>query len=236
MPRPDLKTRGIVLRRTNIGEADRLVDFITPEGQISVRARAVRREKSRLAGGIEMFCVSDVSIYRNPKTRNNTLTYAKMRTFYRGIIADISKLEFASEALRKVAAATRQVDSPEYFPLVEAIFKQLDLDTNIDIIAAWFYFQLVKIHGDQINLLTDIHGKKLDATTTYTWDSVENAMRPYPPGHIHQEEIKLLRLFASAPLELVVKVKDIDKYMPEILYVAKSLNQLSTPPSRQNPF
>lgn len=54
------RTRAIVLRRTNYGEADRILQLITPEGRQSVMARGVRREKSKLAGGIELFAVSDV--------------------------------------------------------------------------------------------------------------------------------------------------------------------------------
>ena len=46
-----LRTKCIILRRTNYGEADRILTVLTPEhGQLSVMARGVRKEKSRLAG------------------------------------------------------------------------------------------------------------------------------------------------------------------------------------------
>ena len=54
------RLRAIVLRRTNYGEADRIVQFLTPMGRRSAMARSVRKEKSRLAGGIELFAVCDV--------------------------------------------------------------------------------------------------------------------------------------------------------------------------------
>jgi len=54
------RTRAVVLRRTNYGEADRIVQLLTPVGRRSVMARGVRKEKSKLAGGIELFAVSDV--------------------------------------------------------------------------------------------------------------------------------------------------------------------------------
>ena len=53
------RSRAIVLRRTNFGEADRIVDLLTPSGRVSVMARGVRREKSKLAGGIELFALCD---------------------------------------------------------------------------------------------------------------------------------------------------------------------------------
>ena len=53
----DLKAQALVLRRTNYGEADRVVHFLTPEGQVAVMAKGVRKARSKLAGGIEMFCL-----------------------------------------------------------------------------------------------------------------------------------------------------------------------------------
>ena len=48
------RLRAIVLRRTNYGEADRILQLLTPKGKRSVMAKGVRRERSKLAGGIEL--------------------------------------------------------------------------------------------------------------------------------------------------------------------------------------
>lgn len=47
----DVKTLAYVMRRTNYGEADRILNLITPEGKMSAIAKGVRKEKSKLAGG-----------------------------------------------------------------------------------------------------------------------------------------------------------------------------------------
>ena len=39
----DLKTKAIVLKRTDYGEADRILQLLTPEGKKSVMAKGVRR-------------------------------------------------------------------------------------------------------------------------------------------------------------------------------------------------
>ncbi len=50
------KTEGIVLRRTNLGEADRIITFLTPDhGKLKAVAKGVRRIKSRMAGHLELF-------------------------------------------------------------------------------------------------------------------------------------------------------------------------------------
>ena len=101
MPTKPLRTTAIILRRTNFGETDRILNLLTPEGQKSVRARGVRKEKSKLAGGIELFCVSDVVIHEG-RSDIGTLTSAKMLKFYQNILTDLERLELASQILKDI--------------------------------------------------------------------------------------------------------------------------------------
>lgn len=56
-------TKGIVLRRFNLGEADRIITLITPDhGKLKVVARGVRRMKSKLAGHLELFSHVDMHV------------------------------------------------------------------------------------------------------------------------------------------------------------------------------
>ncbi|MDR5683082.1 MAG: DNA repair protein RecO [Armatimonadota bacterium] len=53
---PVYKAEGVVLRRRNLGEADRVLTLLTREwGKISARARGVRRTASPLSGRLEPF-------------------------------------------------------------------------------------------------------------------------------------------------------------------------------------
>ena len=53
---PVYKTEAIVLRRANLGEADRIVTLFTREhGRLSVVAKGARKPKSRFAGRLELF-------------------------------------------------------------------------------------------------------------------------------------------------------------------------------------
>lgn len=59
------KTRGIVIKRNNIGEADRRVVFFTERfGKIVTIAKGARRPKSRFAAGTNLFCESELYIAR----------------------------------------------------------------------------------------------------------------------------------------------------------------------------
>lgn len=50
------KTQGVVLKRTNFGEADRLITFYTRlQGKVKVIAKGVRKLSSRKRGSLEIF-------------------------------------------------------------------------------------------------------------------------------------------------------------------------------------
>ena len=63
-----LTTRAIILRRTNYGEADRILTILTPEyGQQAVIARAVRRESGPT---VPLSSIRAASVKRRPGCRS----------------------------------------------------------------------------------------------------------------------------------------------------------------------
>ena len=82
----DLRTEAIVLSRVKYQESDRILTLLTPEGRFSAIARGVRKERSKLAGSIEPFTVSDVVLHfksQNTDSRGLAiLTSATMLKFY----------------------------------------------------------------------------------------------------------------------------------------------------------
>ena len=83
----DIRTQGFVLKRTNYGEADRILNIITPGGKMSAIAKGVRKEKSKLAGGIEMFSLVELNIHSG-KSDLWTITSAKMLKYYSNLLVD----------------------------------------------------------------------------------------------------------------------------------------------------
>ncbi|WP_376796152.1 DNA repair protein RecO [Thermogemmatispora sp.] len=56
-------TRAIVLKRINLGEADRIVTLLTPaQGKMQAVAKGVRRPTSKLAGHLELLCHSQLQL------------------------------------------------------------------------------------------------------------------------------------------------------------------------------
>lgn len=204
------RTRAIVLRRTNYREADRVVQFLTPAGRRSVMARGVRREKSKLAGGIELFAVSDVVIGQG-KGDLGVLTSARLVQFYGGIITDYDRMQFGYEALKLVARASELVDEPEWYDILAETLAALDASTvDIRLTKVWFYLRYADMLGYALGLRYDIEGNVLDAESTYAYDVGEKGLRKNPGGDITADNIKLLRLIATKPIQALAQIGGIE--------------------------
>ena len=211
----DLRTHAIVLRRTNYGEADRILNFLTPTGKVSALARGVRKEKSRLAGSIELFSVADIVVHQG-HSELGTLTSAKMVRFYGGLLSDVEKLELASSFLKKLSRASEQFSSPEHFSLLDQALSGLNQSFSTDLVEAWFLLNLARIGGEELNLLRDVHGDELDAELQYSWDADENALAPDLHGNLGANEIKFVRFLLANPLAWATKVSGFEQFLPPI--------------------
>jgi len=208
----DLKTHAFVLRRTNYGEADRIINLISPVGKIAVMAKGVRKPKSKLAGGIEMFSLTNVNLHFG-KSEMAVLTGAKMEKFYGEILKDLTRMELASEMLKKINKASDSVDSAGFFEILKSGLSALDSGCDIRLVDAWFNLNLMKIVGEEVNLYRDINGEQLKVDLKYSWNNMEMAFYPDDSGDIDANVIKILRLLISADLDVVRRIKHISNYV-----------------------
>lgn len=215
------RTRAIILRRTNFGEADRVLDLLTPDGRVSVMARGVRKEKSKLAGGIELFALCDVVIGEGKGTLG-VLTSARLVTFYRHILEDYDRLQFGYEVLAQVARASASLDEPEWYSIVAEVLAALDVRTvSLALVQTWFYVRVAQLLGDELNTVRDYRGGRLVSGKKYRYDAQEKGFAEDTHGVITSEHIKILRLVAAKPLSVIVQVGGMDAYLSDVLYVAR---------------
>lgn len=221
----EIKTEAIILKRTNYGESDRILTILTPLGKKSALAKAVRRERSKLAGAVEPFSLTELNLHEG-KSELLIVTGAKPKKFYSNLLKDFSRLEVASEVLKRVMKVSELVDNAEHFEITKQCLEALNNGADIETVLTWFYLNIAKSSGGEMNLHFDSDGEALKADKQYVWDYTEGAMRKDVAGKIGRNEIKMLRLMTAAKLNLVLKVSGTKEMMPELLYVAKTLNQL----------
>ncbi len=215
------RTRAIVLRRTNYGEADRILRMITPLGQRSVIAKGVRREKSKLAGGIELFGIADI-VVNSGKGDLGILTSARLVHFYRHILEDYDRLQFGYEAINLVSRASEHIDEPEWYGVLSEVYMGLDVSTiPLQLTQAWFCIHYAELTGYELNLERDVAGRPLDEQKTYMYDINEKGLRPAEQGDIDANHIKLLRVLATRPIQTIAQIGGIETILPAVWLVAR---------------
>lgn len=216
-----ITTRAIVLRRTNYGEADRILQLLTPEGRRSVMARGVRKQKSKLAGGIELFAICDV-VLGEGRGQLGILTSSRLVHFYRHIIEDYDRLQFGYFAIGQVTKASENVDEPEWFDLLSEVFMGLDAVTiPLSLTQTWFYLKYAGLLGHQLNLEIDTNGEKLMSERSYRYDVGEQGLRELPSGELTAAHIKLLRLISTRSIKILAQIGGVDEILPSVFQVAR---------------
>ena len=215
------RTQAIILRRTNYGEADRILQLLTPNGRRAVMARGVRKEKSKLAGGIELFAVSDV-VLGEGKGELGILTSARLVQFYRHILEDYDRLQFGYQAMALVARASETVDEPEWFDLLVEVLAALDVKTvPLSLVKAWFYLHYSALLGYELNVSRDVQGDPLQSDVPYLYDVAEKGLRIHEQGNLSSDHVKLLRLLASRSLKVLVQIGGIAELIDMCAQVAE---------------
>lgn len=191
-------TTAIVLSRTDFGEADRIITVLTPEyGKLRLMAKGVRRVKSKLAGGIELFSVSHITFIKG-RSDISTLVSTRLVHFYGEIISDITRVQLGYDLIKLLNKITEDNSDPEYFSLLEQTFQALDdVSNSEDLIQIWFYSQLIRFGGHTPNLRTDAQGNKLEAAHLYKFNFESMSFTPDAHGNYSADHIKFLRLLFS---------------------------------------
>ena len=164
-------TKGIVLSRTDYQEADRILTVLTPDhGKLRLIAKGVRRPKSKLAGGIELLSVNDITVL--PSQRDlKTLISSRLHKNYGGIIADITRTMLGYDLLKQINRVTEDEPEEEYFTLMESALAGLnDGELESDVIEMWFAMRLLAANGHTPDLRQDTEGRALSISDSYSFD------------------------------------------------------------------
>ncbi|MBC7708339.1 DNA repair protein RecO [Polaromonas sp.] len=220
-----LTTTGIILSRTDFGEADKIITLLTPDhGKLRLMARGVRKSKSRLAGGVELFSVSDI-VYIKGRGEIGTLISARLTTHYGRIVHDVTRTMLGYELIKQLNKVTEDEPEAEYFTLLEQTFQALDDATiPIELIRYWYGAQLLKQAGYSPNLYTDASGEKLTADVSYDFSFDDMTFTANDNGRYSADHIKYLRLAFSGNIpKLLSQVEGGAALLPELLQITQTL-------------
>lgn len=213
-----IQTTGIILSRTDYSEADRIITVLTPDqGKLRLMAKGVRKSNSKLAGGIELFSVSQLS-YLKGRGEIGTLISTRLVNHYGKIVKNIDRVQLGYSLIKILNKTTEDQPEPAYFKLLQKGFEALD-DSSIgtELIGLWFQAQLLSLDGHMPNLITDSSGNELAVDNNYEFDIDAVAFMAKPDGHFTADHIKCLRLlFGGNSPAVLGRVEGLANLLPDL--------------------
>ncbi|MDO8673904.1 MAG: DNA repair protein RecO [Dehalococcoidia bacterium] len=155
MGKPRLySTEAIILRRTDLGEADRIVTIYTPQlGKVKVVAKGVRKTTSRLAGHVELFSHSTLLLARGQNL--DILTQAQTIESFLPIRDDLLRTGFALNVVEFVERFTEErIENYPLFRLLADTLSRLSQGGSSEIALILFEMGILEHVGYRPELHT----------------------------------------------------------------------------------
>ncbi len=148
MPNPrTYQTEAIIIKKTKLGEADRILTLYTPDlGKIQAVAKGVRRPKSKLAGHLELLTHSLVSLARG---RNlDTIIGSQTIDSFLPLKSDLHLTAYALYATELVNQFTADhMENHPLFRLLLETMRELCQAANSDLLLRYFEMHLLNEVG-----------------------------------------------------------------------------------------
>ena len=235
------KTIGIIIKRSNYGEADRILTIFTEKlGKIRASAKGIRKIKSKLAGSLELFCLTDFVIAEG---RNlDIVTGAEIRKCFFDLRNDLTKTQKAFYLGELTEKLTEENDPhDEIFFLLDTVLENINAEQS-DILISFFEFNLLTELGYHPELSECIGCRSAITESDNTYFNYEHGgliCESCQKGEspISNSAIKLLRLFLKHQISQVKKVTIDPKVLREVEnHTRKYLNQISDKEFRSQRF
>jgi DNA repair protein RecO (recombination protein O) len=207
------KTKGIVVGRHNLGEADRIMVILTPEhGVVRAVARGVRRIKSRMAGHLELFCESELMLAEG---RNLDVVTSARLLWHGDLTADYSRLQTAYLVAEMISRLSGEEQAhPGMYELVQATLQRLadgaDAGPALEL---WFKLRLLDVLGHRPDLAGCMICGSDDAADRYYFNNelgglVDSAHKTAANLELSQQQIKLWRLMFGHDFDTIRRVPE----------------------------
>lgn len=150
MPRErTFRTEAVVLRRTDFGEADRLVTLYSREhGKLRAVAKGARKPQSRKTGHVELFMHSKFFLAKGRDL--DIITQAEMITSYAALRDDLVRATYASYAVELLDRFTVEEDvNASVYDLLVAALDWFATTDDVLLAARYYELRLLSLTGFQ---------------------------------------------------------------------------------------
>lgn len=142
-----IKTKGLILSESKMGDFDKMVTILTPNGKIGCAAKGARRPKSLLMAGTQFFCFGEYLIFKGNNSYNIN-SCDTIEIFY-NLRTDLDKLNYAVELCKIVDSVT--YENQNTYKILQLLLNTLyvisETDKNLDLISSVFKIRLLCLLG-----------------------------------------------------------------------------------------
>jgi DNA repair protein RecO (recombination protein O) len=208
------RVSAIVLKRRDMGEADRLLTVLTRDrGKLTLLAKGVRKSASRKAGHIEPFTHVDLLVAKGRSL--DLVTQAETLNAHRNLREDLWRSSWAYYVAELADAFIQDEDPHELlFDLLLETLRRLDRGAEVAPVIQYCEIHLLSLAGYQPQLFRCVRcGELLKAETNFL--SLEQGGALCPQHGAHQAGtmvlplpvLKVLRFLQTRPWEQVSRLR-----------------------------
>lgn len=143
-----IKTRGIVIRQSDVGDADKVLTVLTQtQGKVSVWAKGARRQRSRLMASSQIFCVSEMVLYKGKSSWQ--LNSGEVVESFFNLRKDLERLTYATYILQLVNDVLQEEEksSQTMRLLLNTLHFIANTDRNPKLMTRIFELRLMALQG-----------------------------------------------------------------------------------------
>jgi DNA repair protein RecO (recombination protein O) len=150
------RTQGFILKKNDRGEADRLFTVYTKDfGKLELLAKAVRKIKSKLRAGLEIFYLSEIEFIQGKAQK--TLTDAILVDGFKALRKDLARLAVARKIAEVFDSLVKGQEKDErLWLLLAGTFRRLGMENSkpgaSDLIYHYFIWNFLSLLGYQLDL------------------------------------------------------------------------------------
>jgi DNA repair protein RecO (recombination protein O) len=210
----EYEVEAVIIRKTKLGEADRILSLYTPEmGKIEAVAKGVRRPKSKMAGHLELLTHSHIRLARG---RNlETIIGSQTVESYMALKNDLWLTSCGLYVAELVNQFTpERAADPDLFRLLTETLDRLTASPSATLVLRYFELCLLTRTGYRPQLLTCIAcGEELKPVDNAFCSTAGGILCPScissnPPSFpISVDALKVLRLFQRSSFDIVNRLK-----------------------------
>jgi len=206
------RTFGIVIKRMNFGEADRILTILTERfGKVKAIAKGVRKTKSRLAGSLEPYMLLDLQLHEG-KTFY-IVTGAVILKEFSDLHKNLQKTSqafYIGEIADKILQESQRVHGA--FEIFSEALSAIN-DSGSEFLLRIFELRIIEAAGFKPELYQCIHCKEKITISDNYWDSIEGGLicqscqQKFHHGkRISDDLIKIFRLIDRGDYELLKRL------------------------------